>query len=239
VWPCNYYNRIENSLDHVHGAFVHRPRVSGYGLGEIPQVLGYETEYGIKTIGIRSGHLRMQHFHIPNLNYRTPWAAPTGQVAEAADPEGGTAAQLAWRVPVDDFSCTSWVVAFVPAGTPEPPARRARAGARTAGEVADSILRGEVSIEDVRDEPNQTNIEDYTAQVGQGVIADRVNERLGRSDVLVVLLRQLYAREMRALAEGKPLKQWQRPASGVYEVSRILAPGEEVEPELLRPALSR
>src|SRR5579871_5917856 len=41
VWPCNYFNRIENSLDHVHGAFVHRRRVGGYGLGEIPRVVGY------------------------------------------------------------------------------------------------------------------------------------------------------------------------------------------------------
>src|SRR4030095_11643646 len=35
IWPCNYFNRIENSLDHVNGAFVHRRRVNGYGLGEI------------------------------------------------------------------------------------------------------------------------------------------------------------------------------------------------------------
>ena len=35
--------------------------------------------------------------------------------------------------------------------------------------------------------------------------------RLGRSDVGIVLLRQLWERELRALAAGLPLKQWARP----------------------------
>jgi 5,5'-dehydrodivanillate O-demethylase len=48
---------------------------------------------------------------------------------------------------------------------------------------------------------------------GQGIIADRTRERLGRSDAVVILFRKLWARELRALAEGHPLKQWQRPAA--------------------------
>ena len=240
VWPCNYFNRIENSLDHVHGAFVHRRRVDGYGLGEIPKVLGHETEYGIKTIGIRTGHVRMQHFHIPNLNYRTPWAAPSQAAASEVDPEGGVSAQLAWRVPVDDFSCASYVVTYAERGRLDPELAEGRAAARrnggpTAAELAESILRGELAVEDVREASSITNIEDYVAQVGQGTIADREHERLGRSDVLVILLRQILSREMRNLAEGKPLKRWTRPASGTYEVSRILGPGEEPDPALLAP----
>ena len=35
-----------------------------------------------------------------------------------------------------------------------------------------------------------------------------LGDRLGRSDVAVIQLRQLYTRGMRALAEGRPLKQW-------------------------------
>ena len=240
VWPCNYFNRIENSLDHVHGAFVHRRRVDGYGLGEIPRVLGYETEYGIKTIGIRKGHIRMQHFHIPNLNYRTPWAAPSSSAASEVDPEGGVSAQLAWRVPVDDDSCASYVVTHTEREKLEDDlaARRGEArqrGAADAAELAEGILRGDLAVEDVREASSITNIEDYVAQVGQGTTADRQNERLGRSDILVILLRQLLSREMRNLAEGKPLKQWARPASGQYEVSRILGPDEEPDPALLAP----
>jgi hypothetical protein len=49
------------------------------------------------------------------------------------------------------------------------------------------------------------------AQVGQGAIADRVTERLGRSDAVIRLVRQIWTRELRAFAEGRPLKQWTRP----------------------------
>jgi hypothetical protein len=40
-----------------------------------------------------------------------------------------------------------------------------------------------------------------------GAIADRSAERLGRSDAAVVLLRKIWKRELRLLAEGKPLTQ--------------------------------
>ncbi|MCH7778832.1 MAG: hypothetical protein IH878_20205, partial [Gemmatimonadetes bacterium] len=52
---------------------------------------------------------------------------------------------------------------------------------------------------------------DLTTMVGQGVIADRANDRLGRSDAGVILVRKMWERELRALAEGRPLKQWARP----------------------------
>jgi hypothetical protein len=55
------------------------------------------------------------------------------------------------------------------------------------------------------------NVQDYVSQVGQGTIADRTRERLGRTDVSVIMLRKLWRRELRALAEGRPLKEWTRP----------------------------
>ena len=64
------------------------------------------------------------------------------------------------------------------------------------------MLRGEVAVEDVREAmSNITNVEDYVAQVGQGAIADRTAEHLGRSDILVTLLRNIFTREMRNVAE--------------------------------------
>ena len=44
--------------------------------------------------------------------------------------------------------------------------------------------------------------------MGQGVIADRTQERLGRTDTAIILLRKLWTRELRALAEGRPLTAW-------------------------------
>jgi len=54
-------------------------------------------------------------------------------------------------------------------------------------------------------------LQDDVAQVGQGWIAERSRERLGRSDMGVLFLRRIWLRELRALAEGWPLKRWSRP----------------------------
>jgi 5,5'-dehydrodivanillate O-demethylase len=51
-------------------------------------------------------------------------------------------------------------------------------------------------------------VEDEIAQTGQGKIPDRTEERLGRSDAGVILLRKIWERELRALSEGKPTKKW-------------------------------
>ena len=56
-------------------------------------------------------------------------------------------------------------------------------------------------------------LQDDVAQVGQGLIAERDGERLGRADVGVIAIRRLWARELAAFREGRPLKQWRRDAS--------------------------
>ena len=45
-------------------------------------------------------------------------------------------------------------------------------------------------------------------QIGQGRIPDRELDRLGHSDASVILRRKMWTRELQALAEGRPLKQW-------------------------------
>lgn len=74
------------------------------------------------------------------------------------------------------------------------------------------ILAGEMHVDDLGQPPYIVGVQDTVAQTGQGVIPDRAHEQLGRSDAVVVLLRQLWMRELRALAEGRPLTQWTRPA---------------------------
>ncbi len=51
-----------------------------------------------------------------------------------------------------------------------------------------------------------------STQVGQGRIRDRTHERLGRNDAKVLLLRKLWRRELTALADGRPVADWQIPA---------------------------
>jgi 5,5'-dehydrodivanillate O-demethylase len=87
--------------------------------------------------------------------------------------------------------------------------------AASANEIAESILRGKMSIKEIGEDVNTYFlfwIEDYLSLVGQGSIADRSNERLGRMDSGVILLRKIWERELRALAEGKPLTHWTSPA---------------------------
>jgi 5,5'-dehydrodivanillate O-demethylase len=55
-------------------------------------------------------------------------------------------------------------------------------------------------------------IEDYCTQVGQGPIRGRGGEHLAASEGRLVLLRQLWLREVNALVEGRPLKDWTVPA---------------------------
>ena len=102
--------------------------------------------------------------------------------------------------------------------------RRGRYGQLRHG-LADGqlVLSGKTRLEDLQAHTIQSGsryedifwVEDYIAQAGQGAIADRSQERLGSTDVGVVLLRRLYQRELRNLVEGRPLKQWTSSAGAV------------------------
>ena len=51
-------------------------------------------------------------------------------------------------------------------------------------------------------------IQDIATQAGQGRIVRREGERLGRSDIALILWRKILARELRAIADGAPRKKW-------------------------------
>ena len=56
--------------------------------------------------------------------------------------------------------------------------------------------------------PDLAIVQDIAVQAGQGRIADRDHERLGRSDTAIILWRKILARELRAIAEGHSSKKW-------------------------------
>ncbi len=60
-------------------------------------------------------------------------------------------------------------------------------------------------------------------QVGQGARQDLPEEHLGRMDIGVFLLRKIWQRELKALAEGRPLKQWRTPG-GLADMSKFEVP---------------
>lgn len=211
VWPCNYFNRVENSVDPVHVPFVHgNSEFTENGLVDIPEVTGEETAFGISTSAKRpNGAVRVTHFHMPNINYFKGTPNENGF---------GWVEHLSWRVPVDDESCASYVVQLVhvTGAAADEYRERRRQRVETARTTASAttlgpqVLEGQLKIDDVENRTFIVNLQDYVAQVGQGTIADRSEERLGRSDRVVILLRKLWLRELQALADGRPIKRWQR-----------------------------
>jgi hypothetical protein len=74
-----------------------------------------------------------------------------------------------------------------------------------------AVLSGKMRFEEINDRTDiihLTLLEDYVVQVGQGLAADRSRDTLGRLDVGVLLMRKIWERELKSLAEGKPLKGW-------------------------------
>jgi 5,5'-dehydrodivanillate O-demethylase len=204
VKPYNFRNRIENSVDPVHVAFVHRN--SEYrGLTGCPRVEAEETGYGMILRAIRpDGSVRITQFEMPTLLYI--------KQGPRSPEEKGWRDFLNWRVPIDDETNRGFSVTL--ARLSGDAARRfleqqeKRMQKDPALEIGEAVLAGKTHVDDITDLQLAVNVQDYVAQRGQGVISDRAGERLGRSDAGVILLRKLYAREMKMLAEGKKLKRW-------------------------------
>jgi 5,5'-dehydrodivanillate O-demethylase len=227
VWPCNFFNRLDNDSAHV--PFTHRE--SGLRMKQpdrlaVRRVTSEETDYGICNGHTPQNAGQSTHFHMPNVNQlcvrlKTPGYEQTGMWED----------RLIFHVPVDDRTTISFDTNLV-AGLTGEAADAFRATRRSFQEgdtapplqAAERILAGGMRVEDMDHELSfykQFWIEDYVTQVGQGAIADRSNEHLASVDVGVILKRRLWERELKALAEGKPLTQW---------ASRRLRP--DVEPAL-------
>jgi 5,5'-dehydrodivanillate O-demethylase len=209
---CNYFNQLESNMDEVHVAFVHRASAfTDTGLNQdIPMISGEETDYGVVKHGHRKGQpTRTSHFFWPNAL----------MIAGSTGASNGTESQnIAWRVPIDDYHHKSFNVSWLPLSGAEAERylarqaerRQALAGLPSAQEIADMVLRGEAHADDFRDRPDVVGIQDNVAQAGQGVIIDKSIEHLGRSDNMVIAFRHIWERELRALDEGRTLKEWRK-----------------------------
>jgi 5,5'-dehydrodivanillate O-demethylase len=220
VRACNYFNNLEN--DPAHLAFVHRD--SFLEAAGVPQILEHEeTEFGLVVSHDEGDKIVTNYRIVPNavLVHFPPRYV-----------EGSTGtAMAAWRVPVDDESHVNFRVLRVYISGEAAERYRERLAARAQqpveppAELAERVLRGEIRIEDVKDRTDLQVLQDDVALVGQGRIADRTRERLGRSDVSVLHQRRIWERELRALAEGRPLKQWTPPPAGLIRHPRLTPSG--------------
>jgi 5,5'-dehydrodivanillate O-demethylase len=207
----NYFHSLENSLDMVHLAFVHRDtEVTAEGLAGAHAITAEESPWGISTRAPGpDGTVRGDEFGMPTIiNF----------ARQPEDPETGWTDCIVYKVPVDDENCLAVSLNFAAVTGDVAERYRQRLAARAAGPPSEAnaigaaILRGERELSELVAHPEIVAIQDIVAQGGQGIIADRGAERLGRSDIGVILLRKLWQRELKALAEGRPLTRWSRPA---------------------------
>jgi 5,5'-dehydrodivanillate O-demethylase len=219
-WPCNFMTRIDNDSRHV--IFTHREswvRMGRPMAAHAAELKAEETEYGVRTYGPRPPDQpqRYTYFHMPNINQvRSPRIE--GTLDDARNLE---ADRFFWRVPVDDENCVNFVVDYIPLSPEQAEAyrqRRQAAGEASPAELnalGEQILAGKMRIEDLPQDMSIYKlfwIEDYVTQIGQRQNGRERPERLGVTDVGVALKRQIWQRELKALAEGRPLKQWYSPA---------------------------
>jgi nitrite reductase/ring-hydroxylating ferredoxin subunit len=209
VRACNFFRHLE--LDPAHIAFVHQdsPEAES-GLTGIPAIECQETDYGFVFHARRDEKVQTQHRLMPNASYFKVFPM---------DPESGWRDRAAWRVPVDDEHYVSFIADLVHV-TGEAALRyqeRHSGSAKTSpppiAELAQAVLAGKLNVADVKDlGASVVFFQDEVALLAQGSIDSHNDEHLGPADSLVALQRELWARELTALAEGQPLKQWTRPA---------------------------
>jgi len=235
IWPCNYWNRMDNQGDGQHVPWAHRDTILRVGRADqlVDRAIeSEETEYGMRTLMRTPGKPdAFLHFHMPNINQTRSRVRVEGSVKDAA---GMWSDRLFFLLPVDDASCVMFTVDMIhlSGDTADAYRERRRQAERVdmlevAG-IAEEILAGRMDLSDI--DPTWSSyktfmIEDYLTQVGQGKVADRSPgvEHLGRVDKGVVFLRLLWLRELAQLAEGKPLKRWHTPA-GLADMSAAPPP---------------
>jgi 5,5'-dehydrodivanillate O-demethylase len=214
VWPCNFLQRLDNNDDSVHVVFTHGQTYLADRRRGMPVVERWESEWGTTSlVRYAEGATQSFQFGMPNIFYfRLP----------GTEPDVAWDERIQWMVPIDDEHTTEFRVRLVPVTGAKAEAYRARrqVEAATEGqrvvEIGEGILSGKLWLQDleaagtlgIRD---LITLQDFVTQVGQGRVADRRRERLGRSDSGVIVFRQLWERELRALAAGRPLKAWTRP----------------------------
>jgi 5,5'-dehydrodivanillate O-demethylase len=208
IWPCNWFQHIENSLDATHVSFVHQAgKVGTFGeavSGAIPKLDYVETDAGIRQTAMRSqNNVRVSDWTFPNNNHIVqPTLAKDDPWIDIGH----------WVVPVDDDHAARFVLYAVPPASREVHARLTRyfqeCGDYNPADHHDELFRQGKYPEDVFIQ--LTSAQDYVAVMGQGALVDRSQERLGKSDAGIALLRRIFWREMEEIREGRPTKQWRR-----------------------------
>jgi 5,5'-dehydrodivanillate O-demethylase len=207
VRHSNYWNGLENSCDQVHINFAHRnSRYHATGvIREIPQIDAEETSYGIvRDVRFSDGKQRIAHTLMPLGSLISTW-----------DRQAGWVQHLSYRIPIDDASHVSFTADLIPLEGEVleqwKTARDERRAQLDALSPYDAVVRGALDgTVDLHalDRADIVNVQDDVALAAQPPVGSRPSDKLGRSDIQIIILRRIYARELRALAAGEALTEW-------------------------------
>jgi 5,5'-dehydrodivanillate O-demethylase len=185
VRECNYMQQLENALDPVHATILHGRPVHGFPAApewmETPDFTVAMSDTMAYYVARRKGPQEGTEWHRevayvpPLMVVHHGGTLPGDPLAEMVD--------VAWRVPIDDFTTRSFIVKFFPnangkrgneekSARPKPP----------------PLMRGTRRQWDMA----TINGQDNAAQISQGALVDRSAEHLGFSDRGVILVRKLW-----------------------------------------------
>ena len=163
---------------------------------------------GIRQVATRSANnVRISDWTFPNNNH----IVTPGRTKEAAWVHRGV-----WNVPVDDTHTYKIGVYAIPSVSPEED-RATLEHFEKYGDYNPADHHDELFLEEKwPPDPSLqlTPAQDYVAMMGQGAIVERIDEHLGKSDMGIALLRKIFWREMEAMRNGRPTKQWRRLEEG-------------------------
>ena len=205
IWPCNWFQRIENSIDATHVSFVHRRSTLGTTVrSDIPDLSYEETEWGVRQTASRGpDNIRISEILFPNCNH-------------IVSPDGPKPKENPWTdifnffVPVDDGHTAQFSTRCAPLIGDSAIEFQQWLASNPRYNPADQReeLFKKAPDFDFYDSIRLVAAQDYVAQIGQGSIVDRSKERLGKSDAGIILLRKIFQREMKAIKNSLSGKKW-------------------------------
>ena len=229
VWPCSYFDLLENATDIAHTEFLHWH----FGNKAPTAYHWQESDWGME--GDFEGATGKDAIY-NHAYYHMPIGAEFASSGRTGSEGYFT---CAWRVPRDDDSAIRFnVMAFPRAQAKaatggdiyaalrglkkdsEAPreASDAERAARSVPEAAARLISGVEDMRSLKERSSSmnfrylTNLQDCAVLASLGPASQRnYTESFGRTDISIALMRRIWLRELEALAEGRPLKQWRRP----------------------------
>lgn len=206
---CNYFQHLEGLFDDVHFCYLHPTsfyRKPEWGTqpppdpSSIPEISAEETEYGLLQRSKTSA----------GLENKILMLMPNCVLFSSAAGKFKGSLQSIWVVPKDDESHYLFLACLVPSDSTEEFKKFLLEGADYSkmNEITSAVLDGAEKIEDLS---GKVLFEDAVIQDSQGVIVDRSKEKLGKSDIAIIKMRQVWRRELKALSIGAELTDFKQP----------------------------